>query len=175
VNLSLVFMAFGCVLALALQSSTSHTFHAHSQRRTGSFHIEASMDLVFPMFTPEVEKSWAAGWNPEYVFPADGKTTQGMVFRTEHSGPKTWIMTVYDPDQHRVAYVNVGPDMVIQISVNCRSEGNGTRAEVSYVHTALTEKGNESVDAYAQEHHEKQMEHWRSAISDALAHEQTGR
>ena len=129
-NLSLVFLATGCILALAIQTSTSPTFRSHSQTRSGSFHLEVSIDLVFPMFTPEVEKSWAKGWNPDYIFPPDGKTTQGMVFRTEHSGPKTWIMTLYDPDQHRVAYVNVSPDMVVQISVNCRREGKGTRAEV---------------------------------------------
>lgn len=174
-NLSLMLVAASGLLALAVQSSSTSSFLAHSQRRSASFHLDASLDLVFPMFTPEVEKSWAVGWNPEYVSPADGKTVQGMVFRTEHSGPKTWIMTVYDADQHRVGYVNVSPDMVIQISVNCRSEGNGTRAEVSYVHTALTEKGNNSVDHYTQEEHEKQMEHWRIAISEALARAKAGR
>ena len=170
-NLSLMLVAASGLLALAVHSSVTPSFH--SQRRAGSFHIDASLDRVFPMFTPEVERSWAHGWNPEYVFPADGRTTQGMVFRTEHNGPKTWVMTVYDPADHRVAYVNVSPDMVIQISVNCRSEGNGTRAEVSYLHTALSENGNKFVDDYTQERHEKQMEHWRGAISEALAGEKT--
>jgi hypothetical protein len=172
-NLTLLLVAATCLMGVAIQTSTSLAFHSHSHTRTGSFHLEDPLDLVFPMFTPEVEKSWAKGWNPVYVFPPDGKTTQGMVFRTEHSGPKTWIMTLYDPAQHRVAYVNVSPDMVIQISVSCRSEGNGTRAEVSYLHTALTENGNKSVDDYSQEQHDEQMEHWRTAISEALANGKT--
>lgn len=165
-NLSLATTAALGLMTLALQTSTS--FRSHSERRTGSLHIHASIDVVFPMFTPEGEKAWAAGWNPEYVFPADGETSQGMVFRTEHSGPKTWVMTLYDAEQHRAEYVNFASDLLVQIAVKCRSEQSGTTAEVTYVHTGLTEAGNKLVDEYTQERHERQMQHWQEAIEKAL-------
>ena len=164
-NLSLFLVAAGGLIALAMQTQG---FRSHSAKRTGSFHIEASIDLVFPLFTPEGEKAWAAGWNPQYVFPADGRTTQGMVFRTQHSGPKTWLMTLYDPAHHRAEYANFSSDLVIQVSVNCRSEGKSTVAEVSYVHTALTDSGNKLADDYTQEHHDQQMQHWKQSIDEAM-------
>jgi hypothetical protein len=172
VNLSLALVTATGMMALALQGTSS--FRSHSETRSGSLHIDASIDMVFPMFTPEGEKAWAAGWNPEYVFPADGKTTQGMVFRTQHSGPKTWVMTLYDPQQHRAEYVNFGPDLVVQVLVNCRSEGGGTLAAVTYVHTGLTEKGNKTVDDFTSERMEKQMLHWKQAIGEAISRK-TGR
>jgi len=168
VNLSLFLVAAGCLIALAVQTHPTHGFRSHSERRTGSFHIETSIDVAFPLFTPEGEKAWAKGWNPEYVFPADGRTTQGMVFRTEHSGPKTWVMTLYDPPNHRAEYANFSSDLVIQVSVNCRSEGNSTAVEVSYVHTGLTESGNKLVDDYTQERHDQQMQHWKQSIDEAM-------
>ncbi len=170
-NLSLVFATATGVLALALQGTAS--FHSHSETRRGSFHIHASIDVVFPMFTPEGEKAWAAGWNPEYVAPADGKTTPGMVFRTQHSGPKTWVMTTFDPQQHRAEYVNFGPDLVVQVKVTCRSDAEGTVADVTYVHTGLNESGNKLVDDYTQERHEKQMLHWQQAIDEVLGGKNT--
>ena len=167
-NLSLLLVAVGCVIALAVQTHPAESFHSHSGKRTGSFRIEASLDVAFPLFTPEGEKAWAAGWNPEYVFPRDGKTTQGMVFHTEHSGPKTWVMTLYDPEHHRAEYASFSSDLVIQISVACSSEGKSTVVEVSYRHTALTENGNKLVDSYTQERHDQQMQHWKESIDEAL-------
>ncbi len=167
-NLSLFLLAPGCLMALALQTHSVQAFQSHSIKRNGSFRIDASLDVAFPLFTPEGEKAWAAGWSPEYVFPADGKTTQGMVFRTQHSGPKTWLMTLYDPEHHRAEYANFSADLVIQISVYCSSEGKSTVVEVSYVHTALTENGNKLVDEYTQERHDQQMQHWKQFIDEAL-------
>jgi hypothetical protein len=168
VNLSLLLVAAGCLIALALQTHPIQPFQSHSKKRTGSFRIEASLELAFPLFTPEGEKAWAAGWNPEYVFPADGRTTQGMVFRTHHSGPKTWLMTLYDAEHHRADYANFSSDLLIQVSVHCSGEGNSTVVEVSYVHTALTENGNKLVDEYTQARHDAQMQHWKQSIDDAM-------
>lgn len=167
-NLSLFLIASGFLMALALQSHSVQAFQSHSVKRSGSFRIDASLDGAFPLFTPEGEKAWAAGWNPEYVFPVDGKTAQGMVFRTQHSGPKTWLMTLYDPEHYHAEYANFSADLVIQISVHCSSEGKSTVVEVSYVHTALTENGNQLVDEYTQERHDKQMQHWKQSIDEAL-------
>ena len=57
-------------------------FVAQHFTRTRDIHLYASPGRVFPLFDPLGEKQWAAGWEPEIIYPTSGEVEVGMVFTT---------------------------------------------------------------------------------------------
>ena len=122
-----------------------------TQRATVSqvIHLAAPPGRVFPLFEPLGEKAWAADWDPQMLYPADGAAEAGAVFTTGHApaGESIWTMTVYDPATFHLAYLRVTPGaQVAFIEIQCADADNGTtRATVSYTLTGLSAAGNEPV------------------------------
>lgn len=138
--------------------------------QVGSFHLEAPLARVFPLFTALGEKSWAPGWEPELL---SGQEERGSVFRTRHGGRETtWIVVDYQPAQGRVSYARLaqGSNMGL-VDVRCSAAaGGGTEISVRYTLTGLNPQGQAFVAEFLEPgHYGRMMEEWRAAIGKALA------
>lgn len=135
-----------------------------------SFHLDAPVARVFPLFTALGEKAWAQGWEPELL---SGREERGSVFRTVHGGRETtWIVADYQPSEGRVSYARLaqGSNMGL-VDVRCSTAaGGGTEVSVRYTLTGLNSQGQAFVTEFLDPvHYSRMIEEWRTAISKALA------
>ena len=152
-------------------------FKAKRITRTHIIQLSASPSRVFPLFEPIGEKYWAAGWEPDMVYPESGVAEEGAVFTTQHpdEAKTIWVIVKYDPKRFQIEYARITPDSrVAKIDIRCEDNSAGTtQAYVSYTFTALTEQGNTYIDGFTEEHYQKWMASWETAINYYLHHGQT--
>lgn len=143
--------------------------------RTASITLNESPDKILPLFTAYGETLWITGWNPEYVYPKDGKAKTGSVWKTQHdeNDPETvWLTIDYDTETHSVTYVNVTLNkQVTRIDIQCNTLDDGkTSAQVTYTITALGQKGADYIKKLTQEHYDHWMLSWEKGINYYLHH-----
>ncbi len=135
-----------------------------------SFHLDAPVARVFPLFTALGEKAWARGWEPELL---SGEEERGSVFRTVRAGRETtWIVVDYRPREGRVSYARLaqGSNMGL-VDVQCTAAPQGgTEVSVRYTLTGLTPQGRAFVTEFLSPRQYGQMiEEWRTSLNAALA------
>jgi len=160
-------IGLGAMMVVAQQPTT---FRPRTVSRVATLKLAASLERVFPLFDPVREAEWAEGWEIEILHPQDAPPERGMVFRTHHApeGETVWIMTRFDFPSGEVEYVNVTPGLkVTRVNISCRKAGEATEAEVRYTVTALSERGNEYVEAFDVKY-TKWLESWEKAINHYL-------
>lgn len=149
-------------------------FVAEQVTRSGEFELPCDADTAFPFFSPEGERRWVDGWNPQPVFPAaDGVTfATDAVFRLEMGGERSvWVVLnvdlrarvaeyVYVVENSRVARVRVEATTVV---------AERSAVAVSYTITALSEGGNEFVREFTEEAYAQKMRDWQKRVSAVLA------
>jgi hypothetical protein len=161
-----------CVLILIaalmpLWSTAAMPNPPHTQMRT--FHLDAPLARVFPLFTANGERAWAPGWEPRIL---SGAEERGSAFITtaHNGGTVTWIVTAYRPAQGRVSYARLVHDSNIGlVDVSCTEARGGTDVSVRYTLTAVSEAGESFVAQFlADEHYTKMIEEWSVATRKAL-------
>ena len=138
----------------------------------GRLLVAAPTDDAFPLFSPDGERRWVPGWNPEILHPTDGTWQRGQIFRTrEDSGEVVWIVTRFDAAQHEAEYHRVEPGRYVsRIEVCCRSAGEAqTEVFVAYTLIGLSEAGNRDIAAMTPEEYAEKMTRWAKWIDDYLA------
>lgn len=138
--------------------------------RLGSFHLDAPIARVFPLFTALGERAWARGWEPELL---SGREERGSVFRTAHDGRETtWIVVDYRPSEGRVSYARLahGSNMGL-VDVWCDpTAGGGTEVSVRYTLTGLDPQGQAFVIRFLDPvQYGRMIEEWQAALAKALA------
>jgi hypothetical protein len=138
-----------------------------TQMRT--FHLDAPVARVFPLFTADGERAWAPGWEPRIL---SGAEERGSAFiTTVHSGGiVTWVVTDYRPAQGHVSYARLVQDSNIGlVDVSCAAVRGGTDVSVRYTLTAVSEAGESFVARFlADEHYTKMIDEWQAATRKAL-------
>jgi len=150
-------------LALALAPAAPET-----QMRT--FHLDAPLARVFPLFTARGERAWAPGWEPEIL---SGGEERGSAFVTtgRNGGPVTWIVIDYRPSEGRASYARLVHDSNIGlVDVACTGAAKGgTDVSVRYTLTAVSEAGKSFVAEFlAEQHYTQMIEEWRVLTGKAL-------
>lgn len=147
--------------------------HANHVTRAHHILLDAPPAVVFPLFTPAGEKLWIREWDPRYLHPASGETQQGMVFTTGAGDDLTyWGLVDYDPQRHRARYARVTPASRFGfVEVACTAQGAGTRVEVTYTFTALTDAGNAFLEQFTEASFSGLIEDWKAKI-EAWLHRQ---
>jgi hypothetical protein len=152
---------------MPLWSSAAMPNPPATQVRT--FHLEAPLARVFPLFTADGERAWAPGWEPRIL---SGAEERGSAFiTTAHNGAMvTWIVTDYRPAQGRVSYARLVHDSNIGlVDVSCTEAHGGTDVSVRYTLTAVSEAGKSFVAQFlTDEHYTQMIEEWRAATRKAL-------
>ena len=139
-------------------------------------HVERAHALVVQrplaeavlLFTPEGERAWAAGWNPQYRHPADGLLQRGMVFTTGSGEEHTiWTVVRCDVDDGMMEYVRTTPaSRTGTVLVQCSAlDAARTRVTVVYALTALTESGNAILRELTEAKFREFIASWEDAIA----------
>jgi hypothetical protein len=142
-------------------------FKPHHVERTGEITVPLPIGHLFPLFSPEGERAWVAGWDPDYLHPPHPSNAPGTIFRTTHQGEETlWLVLRYDPGTTTAEYARFTPASRLgTVRVQCREEAPGvTRVSVTYALTALTPAGNTMLDALTPPHYTAMLRDWREAI-----------
>lgn len=161
-------LAFLCACRLLAWNCIAMAASPLTQVRT--FHLDAPLARVFPLFTAEGERAWARGWDPQIL---SGAKDRGSVFSTSSHDdrPVTWVVTDYRPAEGRVSYARLVRDSNIGlVDVSCTEQpGGGTDVSVRYTLTALSQAGQTFVTEFLEAGHYAQMiEEWQLATSKAL-------
>jgi hypothetical protein len=134
--------------------------------RTHHFELPLARAEALELFTPEGERAWAKGWEPRYLHPADGRAAAGMVFTTGHGAEETlWTMTRHEPELGMVEYLRVTPGSRMgSVRVQCSETEAGAHVTVTYVLTALTPAGSETLRELDAAAYAIFIDSWRTAI-----------
>ncbi len=143
---------------------------AEPRSQNRSFHLDAPLARVMPLFTARGEREWAPGWDPTML---SGTEQRGSAFRTVNPEGRstTWIVIEHRPFEGRVSYARMVQDSNIGlVDVDCAEPASGgTDVSVTYTLTPLCAEAEGfvrhflSVEAYVQ-----MIEEWRVATSAAL-------
>jgi hypothetical protein len=136
----------------------------------GRFVAPGAIEDVFPLFSPEGERSWVPGWDPEILHPASG-WEQGQIFRTrEEQGEVVWVITRLDRARHEVEYHRVEPGRyVARVEVRCRAVADHeTAVATAYSYVGLAEAGNRDIAALTPAAYDAKMARWAEWIAGHL-------
>lgn len=134
---------------------------------TGDFVLPLPRDEAFSLFSPEGERSWVPGWDPEYLYPGQTSSDPGTVFRTTHHNEETlWLVLQCDAGKAEAEYARITPGSRLgTVKVRCMEEGEGsTRVRVSYSLTAVSAAGNATLAELSVEAYSRMLEDWREFI-----------
>jgi len=151
------------------ESSTNDSSKKLHTEQTFEFVADAPIEIVAPLFGADRERVWVPGWAPAFVWPAEAKDQEGMVFTVAH-GHKTaiWMNTSFEPINGRVQYAYVIPDiMVTVITLKVTPEEKRTHVSVEYNRTALNTDANDHVQQLADQDGRSGPE-WGKQINDYL-------
>jgi hypothetical protein len=80
-----------------------------------------------------------------------------------------WVVSRYDPEAGRVEYVTFRQDDRLGvISIQVSAAEQGSRVEVTYAFTALSEKGERHIALFTEEYYRSMMVDWQRAITHFL-------
>lgn len=133
----------------------------------GCLSVAAPLARTFPLFSPEGERSWVPGWNPELLYPHKARWEQGQIFRTqEEQGEAVWIITRLHWETHTVEYHRVEAGrFVARIDVRCCSTGESTsQVLTAYTFIGLCESGNREIATMTQAAYDEKMGRWAQWI-----------
>jgi hypothetical protein len=137
---------------------------------SGLVGVAASPADAFRFFTPEGERLWVPGWDPEYLHPPDGRLAEGLAFRTLHGGEMTfWLVTRCDRAAGALEYVRLTPDSRMgTVSVTLSAVGErATEATVTYRLTSISPAGDRTLAAFEADF-PGMLAEWETRIGYAL-------
>jgi hypothetical protein len=136
-------------------------------RRAAELTVALPREQAMELFTPEGERRWADGWDPQYPEPRR-REGPGAVFTTRHGGhDTTWIVVDQQPGSIRYTRVVHGMTAgTIAVDV-VGSHERATNVRVTYDLTALTAAGQRWLEAFG-EHYQTEIAEWSTEIAAAL-------
>ena len=150
---------------------------AQQVSRTGSFDLPCSADAALPLFSPEGERHWVKGWNPQPVFPETIEFRRNTVFR--HGGDEeeaVWTIIDADRETHRAEYVRVATSSHtahILVAIEPLASDR-CRVTVSYTITAFGAHRKHLLDAFSEAAYAARMINWQRQIMECLETRKNG-
>ena len=146
---------------------------ARQVARDGSFDLDTPADRALQFFTPEGERSWVPGWNPQAGYPTQSAVAfqTNAVFRVDDDTERSlWTILEADLQRHVAEYLYVVEGQRIsRVRVQIEAvNDNHSRVHVHYVHTAISEKGQEFVASVTPEAFAQKMLDWRRWLHAAI-------
>ena len=173
--MTILFAAEPIAMARGPQSKLSKSKKKTNEQviREGSFELDLSAGKALPFFTPEGERAWVNGWDPDPVYPAqtDVVFKANSVFRLNHDGELSlWTILDADLQKHVAEYICVVEGVRLS-RVRVQVEPLGAercRVHVRYVHTATSEKGLHFVASLTEESYAQKMRDWQRMVDAVI-------
>jgi ribosomal-protein-alanine N-acetyltransferase len=160
-----------------LRASAPKDFVPGHLELSGVLRLSLPRARAFPYFSPEGERLFVPGWDPEYLHPCGAPPVdpKGAVFRTRHSGEETlWVVLRHDEEAGRAEYFRLSPGSRLgTVEVHARPAGESTEVDVSYRLTGLSESGNRELASLAASFSQL-LTDWASAIEAHAARPESG-
>lgn len=142
-----------------------------SVSHTKSFEIACPVADLFPLFSPEGEKSWVPGWDYENVMGTTELSEDYIFLTRRHDHGTTgaiWIVKRYDPRSHFIQFYKIEPqDKIGVVAVKCTDLGAEiTEVRVTYTYMALSETGERFVSGFSADAYQKFIGEWRAALEN---------
>lgn len=136
---------------------------------TGTIEVALAPGEAFALFTPNGERAWAHGWEPEFPNAATDDTDPGTVFETTHGGRRSiWTVVSCDPGR-AIGYTTATAGYRAgTVTVRCQAVAGGTTVTVSYDLTALTPEANGDLRKFENRYRDF-LNHWERSIAQAIA------
>ncbi|MBN2341209.1 MAG: hypothetical protein JXX29_05400 [Deltaproteobacteria bacterium] len=135
-------------------------------------HLHAAPEVVFPLLCPVLEEEWVPGWSPEFVLSDSGAAEEECVFVTPGDPASSiWIINRHEPERHYVEMYKVTPAVTVgklRIQLSDTADGE-TAAEVSYEYTALSDEGDQFIEAFTKDAYNTFMQDWETALNAYLS------
>lgn len=138
---------------------------------SAEFTIDQSIDLVFPLQSPEGEKLWIPGWDYENIMGTT-KLHEDYIFKTKsHDHAETdaiWIVKKYDTENYIAQFYKVEPEAKIGVvTVHCETVNNiSTKLKITYKYIGLSEKGNEFVKNFSEDEYNLFIAEWQKLLEE---------
>ena len=137
--------------------------------RTHTFELPLPGHRALDLFTPVGEKAWVPGWEPVFLYPADGALREHAAFTTTSVSepvPTIWIVTRFEPDLLTVSYSRVTPgSRAGEVTVVVAPQSpSSCKVTVSYFFTALSQAGNDYLASFTDEYFKAYISSWRDLI-----------
>ena len=117
-------------------------------RRSGTLRVAAPLAQAFPFFTPDGERLWVPGFDPQYLHPLSGEQGVGAIFTTAHGGEDTlWMVLRFSPSEGVAEYARVTPGSrggTVQVALE-PVDAATTQATITYDLTSTSEAGDEKL------------------------------
>ena len=141
-------------------------------RRTaaGRFELPVSAAEAIGFFTPEGERPWAPGWDPQYPAGAVDESS-GTIFTTAHGDGETiWVIVEIDRESYAATYSRVTPGLHAgTVRVRCYEQpSSNCIVSVEYDMTALDPNHPGALDAYDGESFASMIADWKRLVTAAV-------
>ena len=139
--------------------------------RTRTLNHPAPPEAVFPLLCPVREVEWVDGWDPQVVYSRSGVVELDCVFTTrDQDAEAVWMVTRHDPERFALEMVKVTPgSTAVKLIIALEAAGDGgTAARVTYLMTALSDRGRERVEAFTEESYDAFMKRWEEELNHYL-------
>lgn len=145
--------------------------------RTGVVTVPLPVEKAMRYFTPEGEREWVPGWDPEY---GDDEPSEdpGTFFKTTFGGVETfWIITELEVPTGRAAYARFTPGRHAGIvRVRCEMVSTSvTDVHVTYDITLLPDSDAAHLSQYTESGFENMMREWNQTLVDRILGQGAGR
>ena len=143
------------------------SFRPRHVDREATLTVYLPREEAFELFTPEGERRWVPGWQPEYLHraPRDGVDT---AFRTRHDGEETlWMVLEHDLEDGCLGYARVTPGSRLgTVMLDFEAiDDTSCWVTVCYELTALTAAGNAVLERFTQPAYEAMLADWEARIA----------
>jgi MOSC domain-containing protein YiiM len=140
-------------------------------RRSGSLRVAAPLERAFPYFTPDGERLYVPGFDPQYLHPLTGEQGEGAIFTTDHNGEDTlWMVLRFSPADGQAEYARVTPGSrrgSVSVSLE-RTDASTTRATIGYDLTSTSEAGDRKLAAFTEAAFAAMLAEWEAKIDRLL-------
>ena len=138
--------------------------------KSATIRINQPLPLSFNLFTPEGEKRWVPGWEPEIIRYNNEGIKKGTTFITPgKSGFEdeyVWYVCELDLTTFYVKYMVTTQNRVWFVEVNCKaSPMETTHVKVKYTYQALNEKGYNLNKLAISDMYAQDLNDWERAIN----------
>ena len=140
-------------------------------RRRGSLRVGAPLARAFPFFTPDGERLWVPGFDPQYLHPLTGEQGAGAIFTTAHGGEDTlWMVLRFSPSEGVAEYARVTPGSrggTVRVALEADGEA-GTRATITYDLASLSDAGDQVLAAFTESAYAAMLLDWEQKIDRVI-------